>query len=217
MEQLFRENRGLIGMWVKRYSSLCATTCDADDLQQAGFLGLVRAAATWDPEQGSWSAWASYYIRSFMLDALGLRKKRLKTLSLDAPLSDDADADTLGDLIADDSLPPVSEAMEQAEVCEAVRGAVEAIRDADARRAIECVYLRTMSHGEAAEALGVSVARLGNLLHKGLAALARDRKLREAMLDEETLFLKYKGVSAFERDLTSTTEAAVIWRDKHRR
>ena len=214
-DQLFREHRGLIGMWVKHYAPMCNAVCDRDDLLQAGFLGLVRAASTWNPDRGSWSTWASFYIRNAMKHALGLRRGQLRTVSLDAPVSDEPDAATLGDLIADDNLPPVPEAVERTAISEAIREAVAAIGDERARGAVECVYLRGMSYSAAAEQLGIPASGIGGRLCKGLAALARDRKLRAAILDEETLFCRYKGVQAFMSDLTSTTEAAVIWREQN--
>lgn len=216
-DQLYRDNVGLIRMWRNRYAPMCNATCDRDDLMQAGFLGLVRAAATWEPDRGSWSAWASFYIRNAMKHALGLRSKHVPTVSLDAPLFGDEGASTLMELIADENAPSVPEAAEHAAIRAAVREAVAAIGDDRSRGAVECIYLRGMSRSATSDRLGIPASNLGNLLHKGLAALAKDRKLRAAILDDETLFCTYKGVKAFMRDLTSTTEAAVIWRENYGR
>ena len=214
-EKLYREHVGLICMWCNHYAPMCNATCDKDDLLQAGFLGLVDAVETWEPARGAWSTWASFYIRDAMRDALGLRRKRLQTISLDAPLPDDDDA-SIGDLIADDSLPPVSEAMERDAIRAAVREAVTLIGDDCARGVVDCVYLRGMSRNQTAEELGIPVPRLGHLLRKGLRALFLDDRLREAALDAETRFYAYKGVAAFKRDRTSVVEAAVIWREQRR-
>lgn len=214
MEQLYRDNRGLIGTWKRHYARLCNVMCAPEDLEQAGFIGLSDAAKTWDPARGAWSTWASFHIRGAMIEALGLRRKQLKTVSLDMPLSEDSDADTLAELVADDSIPPASEALELEAIEQAIHDAVAAIGSTAARRAIECVYLKGMNRREAAEEMQIPETSLGNLLRKGLRCMFLDKRLREAVLDEETLFHAYKGVAAFERDMTSVVEAAVIWRER---
>lgn len=216
MDRLYHNNRGLVGLWVKRYAPLCVSrpACAPEDLEQAGFLGLVEAAKTWDPARGAWFTWASYYVRGGMLDALGLRRKALRTVSLDTPLSDD-DL-TLGDTVEDDSLPPIGEAVEQLETVRAVREAVAAIADAEVRTAIERVYLQGMERSAAADAMGITAGHLGTLIRKGRRLLFNDDRLREAVLDEETKFHAHKSAAAFMRDHTSVVEAAVIWREGRR-
>lgn len=216
MNRLYADNRGLIGLWVRRYAPLCSAVCAPEDLEQAGFLGLVEAAKTWDPTKGAWSTWASYYIRKAMQDALGVYRKTIKAVSLDTPLLDEEGAATIGDMIEDKSLPPIGEAIERMETVRAVRQAVEEIEDTEVREAIGCVYLRGMDHRAAAEALGIPVGRVGTLIRKGWRLLFNNDRLREAALDEETKFHAHKSVTAFMRDHTSVVEAAVIWRDGRR-
>lgn len=218
MQHLYAENRGLIGLWVKHYAHLCRNrpTCTPEDLEQAGFLGLVKARKTWEPARSAWSTWASFYIRSAMLDALGLRRKEVRAVSLDAPLSDDEDALTIGDTIPDESQAPPGENVERLETVKAVRQAVAAIDDAEVREAVTLVHLQGLTHNAAAEAMGILPERVGWLLRKGHRVMFNSEKLRAAVLDEGTLFHAHKGVTAFLRDHTSVVEAAVIWREEKR-
>lgn len=79
-----------------------------DDLYQAGFLAMMGAVRTFDPEKGaSFLSWmGNNYLKTVFLDALGARteKQRLDPLnsvaSLDAPLQVD-EALTLGDTLQD--------------------------------------------------------------------------------------------------------------------
>lgn len=219
LEKLYLENRGLIGMWVKHYRPLWENdpVCDPDDLMQAGFLGLVAAAQTHDPDAGSWSGWASYHIRTAILDALGRRRKQLRTVSLDIPLGDDADGDTLGDLIPDESIPDAGEDLQRIATAQAVRDAIRAIPSQQQRRALELVRLEGKTQKEAGALLGVSFQYIGTLNRKSLRELRKNRALQElAELDGLTHFHAYKGVGSFRRDWSSAVEDAVLWREAQR-
>ena len=185
-EKLYMENRGLIGMWIGRYAFLWKDdpVCDADDLRQAGFLGLVAAERTFETDKASWTTWASYYIRRAMLDALGQRRKQLRTVSLDTPLGDDADGDALRDLIPDESIPDAGEDLQRIATAQAVRDAIRAIPDELQRRALELVRLEGKTLKEAGDALDASPAAVSAMNRKSLGQLRRNRTLQElAQLD----------------------------------
>jgi RNA polymerase sigma factor (sigma-70 family) len=55
---------GLIGRLVKRYMGFCGGAIEAEDLFQAGFFGLRRAAQKFEPERGfAFSTYATTWIR----------------------------------------------------------------------------------------------------------------------------------------------------------
>ena len=218
LEKLYMDNRGLIGMWIRHYTFLWKDNpvCDADDLMQAGFLGLVAAARTFDPDAGSWSGWASYHIRTAILDTLGMRRKHARTVSLDAPLGDDPDGDTLSDLIPDESIIPDDERLLIREIVETVRAAVDALPE-DIAPVIRAVELQGLTRAETARRMGVPQSTVRKLHGHGLRDLRRNRSIRALSdLDQETRFHAHKGVSSFQRDWTSTVEEAVIWREEQR-
>ena len=86
-EKLYEENKGLLRMMARRYARVCALdrAVSVEDLMQAGFVGLMRAAATFDPEAGkSWAGWARWHIRMEFESALGLRHGRFRRRRHDA-------------------------------------------------------------------------------------------------------------------------------------
>lgn len=220
-DRLYQENRGLLWYWVNRYSGACCDrpTADVEDLVQEGFFALIEASASYQCERGAWSTWASLYIRKAMREALGLRgKKQLPTVSLDAPIGDEADADSLGSLLPDESLPSSDESILRRELILAVREAVNSIESENVRNAVRWIYLEGKSPAEAAQTLGIDRTAIPGLLNRGKLAIRRNHHLRKAHpdLDEMTRFHAHKGVEAFIRDRTSTVEAAVLWREEQR-
>jgi len=97
MTKLCEQNRGLIYMVAKRYSFACMQdrAVDLDDLAQAGYIGLIKAAETFDSSKGAFSSWAVVYILKEMRALLGLTRRDQRAdhgaASLDVPLAEDAD------------------------------------------------------------------------------------------------------------------------------
>lgn len=108
INRLVVENRGLIWKVLHTWPSLWRGRLDEDDAMQDGYLGLLRAAETYDPEKGKFSTHAIWWIRQRI--RRGAREARLisvphhqwdaytrirmalgKCDALDAPLSDVAD------------------------------------------------------------------------------------------------------------------------------
>lgn len=92
--------------------------CELDDLIQSGYLALADAVADYQPEKGAFLTILNYHLKTQFAIATRFRTERQQReafetpLSLDAPLSDEADSATLGDLQED---PAGSEAMAAAE------------------------------------------------------------------------------------------------------
>ena len=219
-ERLCLENTGLLWYWAKRYAPLCRERgdIDADDLVQAGFLGLLEASESWQEDQGAWSTWASYRIRGRMREAMGRGKlHRMRMVSLDAPVRTGED-DPLGALIPDERLPELDAGLLRDDLVRAVREAVEAIGEDLPRQAVKYFHLEGKSYAEAAQAMGVRREAMSNLLLRGRMALKTNCRLRQALpeLDASTRFYAHKGVEAFMRDQTSVVEAAVLWREEQR-
>lgn len=147
MDVLLNENIALVWHWVRRYAALCRNQPDVDpeDLFQAGFLGMMRAAETNDPERGAWSTWATISIRAAILAALHGQtyaaciggkpvRKRYALQSLDAPAYADEDSDvSLLETLPDESVPDFDEALLQEEDARRVRDAVSDLRNPNQR------------------------------------------------------------------------------------
>lgn len=217
-EELYRQNVRLIRKMANRYRSACErdNAVDIDDLLQAGFIGLVCADKTYDATAGkSWAGWAAWYISNAMKSALGMQgavKAHTWATSLDAPIGDEI---TLADTLADDNLP--DDDLLRQEVVQTVREAVGGLKNDLQRQVIWLKYIDGKTATEVMEALHINIHRVRNAREYGMRNLRMNRKLRAlADLDSRTRFIAYKGVEAFNRDWTSTVEAAVLWREEQR-
>ena len=216
--ELYRQNVRLIRKMANRYRSACErdNAVDIDDLLQVGFIGLVCADKTYDATAGkSWVSWAAWYITNAMKSALGMQgavKAHTWATSLDAPIGDEI---TLADTLADDNLP--DDDLLRQEVVQNVREAVSGLKNDLQRQVIWLKYIDGKTATEVMEALHINVHRVRNASEYGMRNLRMNRKLRAlADLDSRTRFIAYKGVEAFNRDWTSTVEAAVLWREEQR-
>ena len=211
-ENICQENARLVHYFAKRYRA--QTAQDYEDVVQAGFIGLMNAAQSFDHKAGAWSTWAGLHIRREMRQTVGLGgKQEPETLSIDTPIADGEDI-TLADMITDESLPELDAGILQDETARAVQEAVEAVENAAERAAIKSVYLDGLTASEAARRLDVNAQELYKLLRSGKAKIRKDKRLLKALpeLDAETRFYAKKGITAFTRDHSSIVEDAVIWR-----
>ena len=221
-ESLYAQNKGLLIVLARHYARACELdrAVSEEDLIQAGFLALVRAKDTYDPSGGrSWASWAAWHIRREYESALCLRAgARVQAHSgadtLDRNVNDDDGAPaTLGELLPDESLPDADAGLMLDELRRDVRAAVARLEDGKERRAVQLCQLEARSSREAAKAMGVSRRQIRQLNHRARERLSRDWRLRRLIdLDDRTRFHAHKGVAAFNRDWTSVTEGAALWR-----
>lgn len=213
MQEFIKQHSGLVWYWVNHYAPVCEDRgdIDRDDLYQAGCLGLLEAVQTFDSTKGSWSTWASFYIRRGIREALG-RGKRLPTVPLDSPAyRDDSDV-TLGEILPDETIIPDDDRQLTREIVETVRAAVDALPE-DAAAVIRAVELRGLSRAEAARRMDAPESTIRRLHGQGLRALRRNRHIRAlGDLDQETRFHAHKGVAAFHSSGSSVVEDLVEWR-----
>lgn len=114
-----------------------------DDLQQEAFIAMLQALEGWDPDAGAFLTWYGIWIKKAFTVACSLRSAKGQrsplemAVSLDAPVSENPDGETLVDFLPD-TAPSVEELVEAArdaiqwgtehkEVLEAVGGAVVAL------------------------------------------------------------------------------------------
>lgn len=239
LDKLYHENKGLVWKWARQYAGICADRADVDveDLAQAGFIGMLDAVETYDPERGAWSAWASYYIRTAMLDVLGFRsnkntytviaadgteiRRHHVCISLDAPAYGDDDCDvSLMETTADDSIPDVHESLFASEDARMIRAAVADLEKTEVRQAATEHYLRGKPLATIALERGITPRDVQNMCRRAIRKLSVDRRIRaiynERRLDAETRFTAHKGIKGFWNSRSSIVEDAVIWREENR-
>ncbi len=152
LEALWEQTKRLAFCAVRQYHP--SVTVDLDDLLQAAFLGVRAAAFAFDPDRGAFAALLPFFVRRACRQTLGLDRPALATTSLDAPLNDETE-DTLEDLLADDTLPPMTEDIEREELCRDVRAAVDRLEGRQAA-AVRGHWLEGKTLGQIAHDLGIT-------------------------------------------------------------
>ena len=220
-EKLYEDNRRLLKYVARRYWAACKRdrAVSLEDLEQSGFFGLVKAAETFDPDDKyTWKYWAARGIIREIYKALGYRdghpiKAHTGALSLDAPLStDDPEGMTGLDLIEDRSLPEIDEGANLDDLRRIVREAVADLKNERQRDLIQACALDGKPYSEAAETLGISNARVGQIIRDGQRQLAKDKRIQELIdIELRTPYYKRRTLTEFRRTQTSATEAAALW------
>ncbi len=142
MEQLWEQVAGLIKWKAKRIMTVLegcpGRGVEFEDLCQSGYLAMVAAVDTYDPAAGgTFSTWLVYHLKNAFAEATGYRAQKGRQeplnnyLSLDTPLTDDADSDDLMDVVADPAGLQWRESLEEAlwrkELQKAVEVALSAV------------------------------------------------------------------------------------------
>ena len=184
--ELWEQNSGLAAIFARRrYSRLEAqgNMCgvDMDDLKQAAFLALVRAVDYYDPDNaggGSFNTAWGFCIKHEFNGLLGVRSSKRDPLnnctSLNTPLSDDADAETLEAIISDptDDFEKADERMYRAHTKEVLQRELKKLSE-DQQRALKLIYYDGLKQGQAAAIMGVSKSMVDKFEHTAIFALRR--------------------------------------------
>lgn len=166
MAAVARGDEGAFRLLSRRYlarvvalaSRTLADPADAEDVAQEAFLRLWRGAASWRPNEARVGTWLHRVALNLCFDKIARRRT--------------VDADAAPEPV--DPAPGPAGTLQQRQVAARVRGALDALPDAQ-RRAITLCHYQGMRNIEAAEVLGVSVEALESLLARGR------RKLREEL------------------------------------
>ena len=212
------EDERLARYWAGRYGWALNTRSDIDmeDLQQTAMIGIIEAKKTYNANAGSWANYSGYFVRNEIRNLLGIRGGKIPTptISLDEPIDEEGELTRL-DMLADETAPDAEEVLCREDMRVIVSEAVDRLQE-DQRDAIRDYYLKGKTYKGTAEALGVTVERIRQLLTTAKRNLRRDRKLRAiADIDRRTNFYYGVGVTAFNSSGISPVEQLVIWRESY--
>ncbi len=196
---------------LERYPSI-----DKDDLLQAGRIAIYNSQKHYVPnDEATFVTYVSKAIRWNMMRVLG--RKSDGTLpeileSLDEPLTDESDETRL-DFVPDNTLTAEERIVEQdcrQETAEAVRAAVDRLKNAKQREIITRCWLKEQPKPEAAAEMGIKLKSLQMIDLEARHRLQRDKRLRQYVIP-----FFHVTRSRFNSTWTSAVEAAVIWREEH--
>lgn len=220
METLWERAEPFVLQAVRRAS---VPGAEPDDLRQSGYLALAAAVETYDPERGaSFLHWFALALKTAFAEAGGYRTKRQandpirNAVSLDAPMTEEPDADALETAIADPAAQEAFAETEEAIWRRQLHDALEAeIGKLSPRQAavIRNFYWKRRTLDEIGRDYGVSKARAGKIKQEGFSLLARKAALRQFM-EDMTPYYNRVSVRAFRRTGESATERAVFVRER---
>lgn len=175
----------IVQRYHRRIYNICyrfaGTSDDAQDLTQEVFIKMYRTLNTYDMGKGAFMTWVTTITRNLLVDHFRKTKQDRLTDSLDTPLSEHADAQPLGEQIADLSRPPDVQAQSR-ETRETVHRALQRLSP-ELREAVILRDLQDMDYKEIASVLKVPEGTVKSRINRGRAELARllQRTYRQVM------------------------------------
>lgn len=207
----------LASYWAGRYSWAIRARNDIDreDLQQAAYLGILKAQQEKEGEREGFATLAGFYARNEIRALLGIKNGKLPPVmeSLDEPISEESDETRL-DLLEDESLPEADAGLLEAEKRQTVRDAVERLKP-DQRAVVNMRFFQGMTYKETAAEMGVTPERAASIWDSARRNLSRDRYLKAvAEVNRRTPYLLGVGVTRFNSTFTSAVEEIVLLRER---
>ncbi len=209
-------NRYSIVEW-KEHSGL-----ELDDLIQSGFLALHAAVQDHDPEKGKFLSFLSLHLKTAFAEACGIRTRKRdpldNSISLDTPLGDSADSETLLDLQAD----PAStfEEVERRIWLEQLHAALDlamtcALSERE-RSTLQRRYWQNQTLKKLGEADGVSIEAARRVEGQAIRKLRRTRSRfgLDQFMEDQTPYFAHISQAVFNTTHTSAVEVAVLKRDR---
>ena len=231
MGELWEQVKGLVA-WKASYImtalDLRGSSCgvEFDDLYQSGYPALVAAAESYSPESGAFSTWFMYHLKTAFAEATGYRTKKGRldplnsAVSMDKPLTDEADSSLFGDFIPDQRAAATLEAVEDREYQKQLHDALEIALGAVPENYGEVLRLRyyqDMTLEECGGVLGVGAERVRQMENKGLRFLRQPKNAACLRPFFDFNFFCYTGMSAFLNSGMSVQERYLIAEEEQQR
>lgn len=151
--ELWRQIRRMALKEAVRWAAYHSNGVELDDLEQAGFIALMRAVDGFDPAAGArFSTWYHRILRTEFAAATGQRTEKRRrdpldaAVSLDVPVGENEDGTTLGELVpdpaAETAMLDAEERMQQERLHAALEAAILSTMPPDLQAAIRGRYYR---------------------------------------------------------------------------
>ena len=239
MGQLWDQVAGLIKWKAKRIMTVLegcpGRGVEFEDLYQSGYLAMVAAVNTYDPAAGgAFSTWLMYHLKNAFAEATGYRTQKGRQeplnnyLSLDTPLTDDADSDDLMDVVADPAGLQWRECLEESmwrkQLQEAVGAALSTVPE-QYREILRLRYWEDMTLEDVGDLRGISKERVRQMENKGIRILRQPKTASQLYTFCDFDFyggtglgaFRYGGMSVQERYLLVEEERKERQSSRHRK
>lgn len=224
MGQLWDQVTGLVN-WKANHIMTALEGCrgrgvEFEDLYQSGYLAMVAAVNTYDPVAGSaFSTWFMYHLKNAFAEATGYRTKKGRQeplnnyLSLDTPLTDDADSDDLMDVVADPAglqwRESLEESMWRKQLQEAVGAALSTVPE-HYREILRLRYWENMTREDIGNLRGISNERVRQMENKGIRILRQPKTASKLYAFCDFDFYSGTGLGAFRYGGMSVQERYLV-------
>lgn len=196
-----------------------------DDLYQSGYPAMLVAVESFDPAAGSFSTWFMFHLKTAFAEAAGYRTKKGRldplnnALSMDKPLTDEADSSTFGEFIPDLKAAATMEAIEEQEYQKQLHDALElalGVVPEECSEVLRLRYYRDMSTNDCGKLLGVDSEKVRRMEDKGIQILRRPQNAACLRSFVDYNFYSHTGMTAFTHAGMSIQERYLIEQDRLR-
>ena len=221
---LWEQVRAFISVMASRRYVLTGGMCgvEIEDLIQSGYFALLNAVESYQESSGyKFTTWLAYHLKNAFSEAGGYRTNKRDPLdtckSLDEPLGEDPDGDTLGDLQADpvDRMEEKEREIWLEQLQTALDRAMKELPTAQAET-LRRRYWREQSLYEIGAAAGVFPSTVKEWERKALRQIYGKRHVYglDQFIEERTPYYAHVSIAAFNTTHTSAIELAVLKRER---
>ena len=225
LPQLWEQVRGFVcKMAIKRYLATNGLGgVEVDDLIQSGFLAVVEAVEYFEPNgEYMFLSYLGNCLKTAFAIAGGYRSNKrdplLDCTSLDTPLGDDPDSDTLLDLQEDpsDLIGEAERRIWLEQLRETMNKAISSLPEEE-QAVLDCRYWKGLTREETGAALGIEHSQIQRHERKALNILAKNKYKNglAQFVEERTLYYTHVGVASFTATKTSAVEKIVLARERY--
>ena len=217
MGELWEQVRRFVIQQARRVPLEGRADVELDDLIQSGYLALVDAVANYKPEQGAFLTVLGYRLRSQFAIATRFRSARQQretlagALSLDAPVSSDANADTLGYFQEDpagmEALENVEEKLWRKQLHEALETALAALPEQSAE-VLRLRHYQGLTLADVGEIQGTTPERIRQIENRAIRHLRKPSCQLRPFYDFD--FYCGTGLGAFQHTGMSIQERYLV-------
>lgn len=225
--ELWGECSGLVA-WKARQvlTALDGKGCvELEDLVNSGFLAMVAAVESYQPENGAFSTWFMYYLKTAFAETTGYRTRRSKNdpiqyaVSLSTPLSDEEEAGELIDVIPDPGgvagLDDVEEQEYRRQLCQAMDEVLSKLPE-DLRDVTVCRYLEGLTQKQTAAQMGSTRSKVMRREQEAMRALRKPSNLDRLRPFLYFDYYRGTGIASFRSSGISVQERYLIRKEGSR-
>ena len=228
MGELWEQVEGLVKWKAERIMTVLegcpGRGIEFEDLYQSGYLAMVAAVNTYDPAAGSaFSTWLMYHLKNVFAEVTGYRTQKGRKeplnnyISLDTPLTDDADSKDLMDMVADPAglqwQESIEESMWRKELQETVEAALATVPE-QYREVLRLRYWEDMTQEAVGNLRGISKERVRQMENKGIRILRQPKTASQLYTFCDFDFYCGAGLGAFQNSGMSIQERYLMRKEE---